>query len=55
MPDTLTFATLEGKQRAIRAGFPETMGLRDHRAISGIGRALGLRRGRRWPHSMAGC
>lgn len=39
MPDTLTFATLKEKQRAIRAGFPETMGLRVHRAISWIGRA----------------
>ncbi len=39
MSDTLTFATLKDKQRAIRAGFPETMGLRVHRAISWIGRA----------------
>jgi hypothetical protein len=39
MPDTLSFATLKEKQRAIRAGFPETMGLRVHRAISWIGRA----------------
>ncbi|MFN3292138.1 MAG: hypothetical protein ACK4S2_05030 [Gemmobacter sp.] len=39
MPETLTFAALKQKQRAIRAGFPETMGLRVHRAISWIGRA----------------
>ena len=39
MPDALTFAALKEKQRAIRAGFPETMGLRVHRAISWIGRA----------------
>jgi len=39
MTDTLTFATLKEKQRAIRADFPETMGLRVHRAISWIGRA----------------
>ena len=32
-------AALKAKQRAIRAGFPETMGLRAHRAISWIGRA----------------
>src|SRR3546814_17373044 len=34
-----THAALKAKQRAIRAGFPETMGLRVHRAISWIGRA----------------
>ena len=39
MPDNLTFDALKEKQRAIRAGFPETMGLRVHRAISWIGRA----------------
>ncbi|WP_323037210.1 hypothetical protein [Pararhodobacter sp.] len=39
MPNTLTFDALKAKQRAIRAGFPETMGLRVHRAISWIGRA----------------
>lgn len=39
MIDTLDFASLKTKQRAIRAGFPETMGLRAHRAISWIGRA----------------
>lgn len=39
MADPLTFATLKDKQRALRAGFPETMGLRVHRAISWIGRA----------------
>lgn len=39
MTNTLTFAALKDKQRAIRAGLPETMGLRVHRAISWIGRA----------------
>ncbi len=39
MPDSLTFDALKKKQRTIRAGFPETMGLRVHRAISWIGRA----------------
>lgn len=39
MTNTLTFAALKDKQRAIRAGLPETMGLRAHRAISWIGRA----------------
>ena len=39
MPATLTFAALKTKQRTIRAAFPETMGLRVHRAISWIGRA----------------
>jgi hypothetical protein len=39
MPETLTFRALKDKQRAIRAGFPQTMGLRVHRAISWIGRA----------------
>lgn len=39
MSDRLTFSALKDKQRAIRAGFPETMGLRVHRAISWIGRA----------------
>ena len=39
MPDCLTFDALKEKQRAIRAGFPETMGLRVHRSISWIGRA----------------
>jgi len=33
------FAAMKEKQRAIRADFPETMGLRVHRAISWIGRA----------------
>lgn len=41
MSDDLTYANLKGKQRAIRSGFPETMGLRVHRAISWIGRAEG--------------
>jgi hypothetical protein len=35
----LTHAALKAKQRALRAGFPETMGLRVHRSISWIGRA----------------
>ncbi len=39
MTDALDFATLKAKQRAIRDGFPETMSLRVHRAISWIGRA----------------
>ena len=39
MKDGLSFEYLKEKQRAIRAGFPETMGLRVHRAISWIGRA----------------
>lgn len=37
--DVLDYAALKSKQRAIRSGFPETMGLRTHRAISWIGRA----------------
>ena len=39
MKNDLDHTTLKDKQRAIRAGFPETMGLRVHRAISWIGRA----------------
>ena len=39
MQTPLTHATLKAKQRELRAGFPETMGLRVHRAISWIGRA----------------
>lgn len=39
MQDSLSFSALKEKQRAIRAGFPETMGLRVHRSISWIGRA----------------
>ena len=39
MVDVLDHAALKAKQRAIRKGFPETMGLRAHRAISWIGRA----------------
>ena len=35
----LGHGTLKAKQRAIREGFPETMALRVHRAISWIGRA----------------
>ena len=34
MTNGLDHATLKEKQRAIRAGFPETMGLRAHRALS---------------------
>ena len=39
MPASLTHAVLKAKQRALREGFPETMGLRVHRSISWIGRA----------------
>lgn len=39
MTNSLDHAALKAKQRAIRADFPETMGLRVHRAISWIGRA----------------
>ena len=39
MTQPLDHATLKKKQRAIRDGFPETMGLRVHRALSWIGRA----------------
>lgn len=39
MKDVLDHAALKTRQRAIRSGFPETMGLRAHRAISWIGRA----------------
>lgn len=35
----LDFQNLKEKQRAIRAGFPEPLGLRVHRAISWLGRA----------------
>ena len=38
MPDGLDHTNLKAKQRALRAGFPETMGLRVHRSISWIGR-----------------
>ncbi|MCT2538765.1 HEPN domain-containing protein [Sedimentimonas flavescens] len=43
MTDTLNFDALKTKQRALREGFPETMGLRVHRAISWIGRAEDFR------------
>ena len=36
---SLGFKDLKDKQRSIRDGFPDTMGLRVHRAISWIGRA----------------
>ena len=39
MQNYLDHTTLKTKQRTIRANFPETMGLRSHRAISWIGRA----------------
>ena len=39
MEAPLTRAVLKAKQRELRGGFPETMGLRVHRAISWIGRA----------------
>jgi len=35
----LTFDVLKAKQRNIRAGFPDALGLRVHRAISWLGRA----------------
>ncbi len=38
-PSVLSHAVLKARQREIRDGFPETMGLRVHRAISWIGRA----------------
>lgn len=39
MQTILTYDTLKTKQRALREGFPESTGLRVHRAISWIGRA----------------
>ena len=39
MMQPLTHSILKAKQRDIRSGFPETMGLRIHRSISWIGRA----------------
>ncbi|AML51730.1 HEPN domain-containing protein [Falsihalocynthiibacter arcticus] len=39
MSETITHAELKEKQRKIRDCFPETMGLRVHRAISWIGRS----------------
>ena len=39
MRHVLDHAALKTKQRAIRDGFPEIMGLRAHRSISWIGRA----------------
>ncbi len=39
MEKPLTHAFLKDKQRELRPGFPETMGLRVHRSISWIGRA----------------
>ncbi|WP_200832586.1 HEPN domain-containing protein [Candidatus Halocynthiibacter alkanivorans] len=39
MPETIPHTELKAKQREIRDGFPETMGLRVHRAISWIGRS----------------
>jgi hypothetical protein len=38
-PASHSFAALKEKQRAIRSGFPETLGLRVHRALSWLGRA----------------
>lgn len=43
MNDVIDHATLKAKQRTVRDGFPETMGLRAHRAISWIGRAEACR------------
>ncbi|MDZ4394017.1 hypothetical protein [Cypionkella sp.] len=45
MPDSLTSTVAKEMQPVIRAGFPETMGLRVHRAISWIGRAEACDRG----------
>lgn len=39
MTGILDFVALTAKQRALRDGFPQAMGLRVHRAISWIGRA----------------
>ena len=39
MPEPHDHAALKSRQRSLRAGFPETMGLRVHRSISWIGRA----------------
>ncbi len=39
MEKPVTHAFLKDKQRELRPGFPETMGLRVHRSISWIGRA----------------
>ncbi|MGO6846282.1 HEPN domain-containing protein [Rhizobium ruizarguesonis] len=39
MKNSISFNILKEKQRAIRVSFPETMGLRVHRALSWIGRA----------------
>ena len=39
MPEPYDHAALKSRQRSLRAGFPETMGLRVHRSISWIGRA----------------
>ena len=44
MSAPLPHATLKAKQRELRQGFPETMGLRVHRSISWIGRAEAARR-----------
>ncbi len=38
-PGPLRWAFLKDKQRSIRAGFPEPLGLRAHRALSWLGRA----------------
>ena len=39
MPEPLDHAALKSRQRSLRAGFPETMGLRVHRSINWTGRA----------------
>ena len=39
MPDSPMFSALKAKQRVIRSGFPDSMGLRVHRAISWVGRS----------------
>lgn len=38
-PSNLSFERIKAKQREIRGGFPEPLGLRVHRAISWMGRA----------------
>lgn len=39
LPSTLCFEALKAKQRLIREGFPTSLGLRVHRALSWLGRA----------------
>jgi len=39
LSEPLSHSVLKAKQRTLRAGFPESMGLRVHRSISWVGRA----------------